>query len=399
MSIASEITRLQGAKADIKSAIEAKGVTVPSNATLDGYGDYIEQISGGGGPDFDDWVKDGDTHLWIELVSPHQFEITIRIRMIGTIDWGDGTAKDTANVTAYTTFSHTYTELGKYRIDLHPTSGRFYLGNNSNGYNIMGARDNDDAYRNSTLYQVEIGTSIITQISNYSFYYCRGLRRAYIPKNITALGTYTFHYCYALQEVIFEDSSTITDTALTNNFGYSYGLQVVSNFAPPMVRTMSATFRQCVSLMEMTIPATVTSIVAASFETTTGLKYLYCLPTTPPTPAAATAISFGSSCIIKVPIGSLSSYQSASLWSAHSSKMVEAGTVTQTLTNVVSSNKALMVDKNSSYSTTLTAKEGYSLGTVTVEMGGTDITNTAYSSGVVSIASVTGNIVITASAS
>ena len=48
MSIASEITRLQGAKADIKTAIEAKGVTVPSNALIDNYDTYIAQISGGG---------------------------------------------------------------------------------------------------------------------------------------------------------------------------------------------------------------------------------------------------------------------------------------------------------------------------------------------------------------
>lgn len=44
MSIASEITRLQGAKADIKTAIEGKGVTVPSNALLDDYNTYINAI-------------------------------------------------------------------------------------------------------------------------------------------------------------------------------------------------------------------------------------------------------------------------------------------------------------------------------------------------------------------
>lgn len=48
-SIASEILRLQTAKADLKTAIEAKGVTVPSSATIDTYDDYIAQISGGGG--------------------------------------------------------------------------------------------------------------------------------------------------------------------------------------------------------------------------------------------------------------------------------------------------------------------------------------------------------------
>lgn len=47
MSIASEIQRLQTAKSDIKTAIEAKGVTVPSSATIDTYDDYVSQISGG----------------------------------------------------------------------------------------------------------------------------------------------------------------------------------------------------------------------------------------------------------------------------------------------------------------------------------------------------------------
>lgn len=47
MSIASEISRLQGAKADIKTAIQGKGVTVPSAAKLDDYADYIDDIPQG----------------------------------------------------------------------------------------------------------------------------------------------------------------------------------------------------------------------------------------------------------------------------------------------------------------------------------------------------------------
>lgn len=49
MSIASEITRLQGAKSDLKDAIEGKGVTVPSATKLDGYADLVDAISQGGG--------------------------------------------------------------------------------------------------------------------------------------------------------------------------------------------------------------------------------------------------------------------------------------------------------------------------------------------------------------
>lgn len=48
MSITTEITRLQGAKANLKTAIESKGVTVPSSATLDDYAALVDSISGGG---------------------------------------------------------------------------------------------------------------------------------------------------------------------------------------------------------------------------------------------------------------------------------------------------------------------------------------------------------------
>lgn len=47
MSVADQITRLNTAKADIKTAIEAKGVTVPSTAKIDVYDDYIAQIQQG----------------------------------------------------------------------------------------------------------------------------------------------------------------------------------------------------------------------------------------------------------------------------------------------------------------------------------------------------------------
>ena len=48
MSIASEISRIQTAKADIKAAIESKGVTVPSDAKIDAYAPLIQAIGGGG---------------------------------------------------------------------------------------------------------------------------------------------------------------------------------------------------------------------------------------------------------------------------------------------------------------------------------------------------------------
>lgn len=70
--------------------------------------------------------------------------------------------------------------------------------------------------------------------------------------------------------------------------------------------------------------------------------------------------------------------------------------VTSNLTNVTSSNSAANVDAGGNYSATLTANDGYELSTVTVTMGGVDVTDSAYSDGSISISKVTGNIVITA---
>lgn len=49
MSVQSEITRLQNAKAAIKAAIEGKGVTVPDGTLLDGMAALIESIEAGSG--------------------------------------------------------------------------------------------------------------------------------------------------------------------------------------------------------------------------------------------------------------------------------------------------------------------------------------------------------------
>ena len=74
--------------------------------------------------------------------------------------------------------------------------------------------------------------------------------------------------------------------------------------------------------------------------------------------------------------------------------------ISNELTNCTTSNSATSVKENAAYSATLTANDGYTLtgGTVTITMGGVDITATAYADGVISIAAVTGVVEIFASA-
>ena len=48
MSVQSEITRINGAKGSIRTAIEEKGVTVPSETKIDGMAALIKSIPSGG---------------------------------------------------------------------------------------------------------------------------------------------------------------------------------------------------------------------------------------------------------------------------------------------------------------------------------------------------------------
>ena len=77
---------------------------------------------------------------------------------------------------------------------------------------------------------------------------------------------------------------------------------------------------------------------------------------------------------------------------------VNTYTITNNLTNVTTSNDAASIVHGNAYNATLTADDTYTLGTVTVTMGGVDVTSTVSTGGVISIASVTGDLVITANA-
>lgn len=77
MSVQSEITRLENAKASIKAAIEGKGVTVPDATLLDGMAQLIESIEAGGG----DLTIDGRPVAW-GILTPAE-DITSTITLLG----------------------------------------------------------------------------------------------------------------------------------------------------------------------------------------------------------------------------------------------------------------------------------------------------------------------------
>ena len=69
--------------------------------------------------------------------------------------------------------------------------------------------------------------------------------------------------------------------------------------------------------------------------------------------------------------------------------------ITNNLSHATNSNSATSIEENSPYNATITANSNYRIKNVTVTMHGTDITDTVYSGGRISIDRVIGNIVIT----
>lgn len=134
-TIAENLSRIQSAKADIKSAIEAKGVTVPSSATIDTYATYVSQISGGGG---------GSSSAETALKKVIEGSVT-------NIDIPSGT-----------------TNINTYKF-----------------------------YNCTSLSSVTIPDSV-TYIDSYAFWNCTSLSSVTIPDSVTTIGLSTFRGCTSL---------------------------------------------------------------------------------------------------------------------------------------------------------------------------------------------------------
>lgn len=117
MSIASEITRLQGVKSNILDAIAAKGVSVPSGAKLADCPELISLISGGGGFEADNVVNivpinkmvvvDSNGYIGFDLTNFFQYRGSTYYYNYAILSTGDDfSSKGLGQVTFYTPASN-----------------------------------------------------------------------------------------------------------------------------------------------------------------------------------------------------------------------------------------------------------------------------------------------------
>lgn len=288
MSIQSELTRLENAKADIASAITEKGVSVPNGTRLNGMANLVRSISSGintsdatavagdilsgktayakGSKVTGTFSLDEEMTTQDGLLSsirtalqgkasgggastPTQ-EKTVEITENGTVeivpDEGYALSKVTANVNVpipdgYVKPSGTLnvTENGTHDV----TS---YASVSVNVESSGGGGDATallDALLNNTLTSIDSNvTSIVAyacrglsklktvnlpnakSIGTYAFYYCTAMTSINAPK-VTSLGTYSFYNCDGLKSVNFPLATTIAQ----NSF-YSCANMVKADF-------------------------------------------------------------------------------------------------------------------------------------------------------------------------
>ena len=304
MSIASEIIRLQTAKANIKTSIENKGVTVPSNATLSSYSTYIDQIStggSGGGGQTNNAVfttisasdVTGATGVFNAALSafikpfitsaiiPDGYTSTYGQLFDGCTNLTTATIPDSMTTIGADIFngctSLTSVTIGTGLTELSADFCKDCTSLTSIGTTGSGA-------------DIEIPNNIIT-FGQSAFNGCTGLTTVTIPSSVTGIGHRAFYNCTGLTTVTIPSSVTsIGDSAFYN----------------------------CSSLTSVTIPSSVTSIGDSAFKSCSTLASVTVLATTPPTLQNQYSALFdynASGRKIYVPSASVEAYKAATGWS------------------------------------------------------------------------------------
>lgn len=321
MSVATELQRIIDAKADLKTAIEAKGVTVSSSALIDDYADYVDSIPSGGGAvqekllnfyDYDGTLVasyDGSEITGLADLPSAPDHSTDEVPLTFE-EWSETLSNIKAFHTSYPTFQYSvfpyyHTTDGKCHIYFNITSDTdglgvyFTLSQNPSGtidwgdgstIETISSRTLTHIYTSKGVYHCVIDSSDIfaynlgdswgshipegckvlkaffpSIFSSYTIQYCGNIESISFPSAIkTAQSGRSYQDCYNIRTIV--SPFTQGATSISNN--YFQNVRSIKTITIPSDITSigQRVFSGCSNLRTITIPANVTSLGTYCFE-------------------------------------------------------------------------------------------------------------------------------------
>lgn len=296
MSIASELTRLQNAKAAIKQSLENKGATIDSSATLSDYPSIIDNLPSG-----------GDNSVLKDLIERDitSIEIPEGTTQIGSYIFGNCSQLTSVtipnSVTAIKGAAFGHSGIKTLNIPSSVTS----IGN--------------QVFMGSSLESITI-PSTVTSFGDNVFNACASLTSVTFENNITELPQQTFLNATSLREITLPSSlQSIGD----RSFYGCTGLQSI-NIPSNVTHIYTSAFEGCSNLTSITIPTSVTIIGDKVFNNCSSLQSITIEATTPPT-LGNKALNNTNNCPIYVPCESVQAYKTATNWSKYADRITCAG--------------------------------------------------------------------------
>lgn len=228
MSISSEITRLQTAKADLKSVLENKGVTVPSQATLDDYADLVDAIETGG----EGWTWDTlanqntpagavsfETATAISAQAFYNRKGITSVDLTGITSIGMYAFAEDSNITEITNGNDVLT-IGQYAFRNCNKLGWLYFPKcteiTTGGYAFYGA--GKSGY--GVVFPAYVGTTRSDFFRSTRYTVCD------LGEKVTALGTRHFYNDSVAYTVILRNPDAVVTAADTNRLPLNAGTKV-----------------------------------------------------------------------------------------------------------------------------------------------------------------------------
>ena len=305
------------------------------------------------------WVEDkGRTRMHINVWDETRLTVTINVKLVGTVDWGDGSEMESYVDAAITLHTHTYDTIGKYVISLEGDTVQ-----------LGSACMNGDAVCQRYLYQLECGKNC-TYTDKNAFATLANIDRVYFSAQASALSKsynsinvramYFNGHSYTVPGYGFnsngnlislEGTATFTSSGLHCFGNPGSNVLVMPGITINMFRTSGNSDYFCYNgqlsqilhlgvftgssdrwyipsylygtYYWLSIPSNCTAWTNSTSNITIAANgELHSYPTTPPTINSNT-FTMNTGAKIYVPVGSLESYQAATNWSALADYMEE----------------------------------------------------------------------------